>query len=98
MVSQLLEQVFRGERARVLATLIAQCRSLDLAEEALQDACVRAMEHWPRTGVPDNPAAWLTSVARRRLIDIVRRRQRVVMIDPAELQSASASSTDSGVD
>ncbi|OAI41646.1 hypothetical protein AYO41_05340 [Verrucomicrobia bacterium SCGC AG-212-E04] len=94
MVSQILEQVFRGERARVLATLVAQCRDLDLAEEALQDACVRALEHWPRTGVPDNPAAWLTSVARRRLIDIVRRRQRSPVIHTPELEMATPDPVD----
>jgi RNA polymerase sigma-70 factor (ECF subfamily) len=89
MVSQLLEQVFRGERARVLATLVAQCRDLDLAEEALQDACVRALENWPHSGVPDNPAGWLTSVARRRLIDIVRRRQRSPVILAPDFEMAS---------
>src|ERR1700754_2068511 len=89
MVSQILEQVFRGERARVLATLVAQCRDLDLAEEALQDACVRALEHWPRAGVPDNPAAWLTSVARRRLIDILRRRQSSPVIASPDLEMSS---------
>lgn len=95
MVSQILEQVFRGERARVLATLVAHCRVLDLAEEALQDACVRALEHWPRTGVPDNPAAWLTSVARRRLIDIIRRRQRSPVFNSADLEMTSSGTTDS---
>ncbi len=89
MVSQILEQVFRGERARVLATLVAQCRDLDLAEEALQDACVRALEHWPRNGVPDKPAAWLTSVSRRRLIDILRRRQSSPVVPSPDLEMSS---------
>ena len=94
MVTQILEQVFRGERARVLATLVAQCRDLDLAEEALQDACVRALEHWPSTGVPDNPAAWLTAVARRRLIDIIRRRQRSPVFNSADLEMTSPDHAD----
>src|SRR5450432_1580272 len=95
MVTQILEQVFRGERARVLATLVAHCRDLDLAEEALQDACVRALRHWPRTGVPDNPAAWLTAVARRRLTDIIRRRQRSPVFNSADLEMASSGNADS---
>lgn len=94
MVSQILEQVFRGERARVLANLVAHCRDLDLAEEALQDACVRALGHWPRSGVPDNPAARLTFVARRRLIDIIRRRQRSPVVNSADLEMASADNAD----
>lgn len=75
MLSTLLDQVFRREAGRVLATLIRQLGDFDLAEDALQDACARALEVWPRAGIPDNPAAWLTTVAHRRSIDLARRRK-----------------------
>jgi RNA polymerase sigma-70 factor (ECF subfamily) len=66
-------QAFREERAGVLATLIRHVGDFDLAEEALQDAFAKAVETWPRDGVPDRPGAWLTVTARRRAIDRVRR-------------------------
>ncbi|ATO17135.1 RNA polymerase subunit sigma-24 [Micromonospora sp. WMMA2032] len=66
-------RVVRDERARILATLIRVTGSVDLAEDATQDAVVRALEVWPRDGVPDNPRAWLLVVARRRAIDLIRR-------------------------
>ncbi len=57
----------------VLATLARTCGSLALAEDAVQDALVRALDAWPRDGVPANPVAWLRLVARRRVIDLIRR-------------------------
>src|SRR5829696_10454307 len=75
MLSQVLDQVFRREAGRVLATLIRQLGDFDLAEDALQDAIARALERWPTNGMPANPAAWLTTVARRRSVDLVRRRR-----------------------
>jgi RNA polymerase sigma-70 factor (ECF subfamily) len=68
-----VEKIFREEHGRVLAALISQFRDFDLAEDALQDALVNALERWGVDGVPDNPGAWLTTVARRRAIDRVRR-------------------------
>ena len=62
------------ERARVVATLIRDFGDWDLAEDCLQDAVERALQTWPRDGVPKSPGAWLTTVARRRAIDILRRR------------------------
>jgi RNA polymerase sigma factor (sigma-70 family) len=67
------EGLVREEGARVLATLIRVTGDLDLAQDAVQDAVVRALERWPRDGVPDNPRAWLTVTAKRRAIDLVRR-------------------------
>ena len=75
MLGQILDQVFRREAGRVLATLIRQLGDFDLAEDALQDAIARALERWPVEGIPASPAAWLTTVARRRSIDLVRRRK-----------------------
>lgn len=67
------EAVFREESGRIAATLIRLSGSFDLAEEALQDAFTSALESWPRTGIPHNPAAWITAAAQRKLIDRVRR-------------------------
>ena len=67
-----IERVFRAESGRVLAGLIARLRDFDLAEEVLQDAFERALEHWPAEGVPRNPAAWLTTTAQRRAVDRLR--------------------------
>ena len=57
----------------MLATLVRLTGDLPLAEDAVQDAAVRALETWPRDGVPEEPRAWLTLTARRRAIDILRR-------------------------
>lgn len=68
-----IEQILREEHGRILAALISQLGDWTLAEEALQDALVNALERWDREGVPRNPGAWLTAVARRRAIDRIRR-------------------------
>jgi RNA polymerase sigma-70 factor, ECF subfamily len=68
-----LEQLFREEHGRVLATLIGVLGDFDLAEDALQDAVAVALERWPREGTPANPAGWLVTVARNRAIDRIRR-------------------------
>jgi RNA polymerase sigma-70 factor (ECF subfamily) len=68
-----IERVFREEYGRVIATLIRDLRDIDLAEDALHDAIAVALEAWPRTGVPENPGAWLTVTARRKAIDRLRR-------------------------
>jgi RNA polymerase sigma-70 factor, ECF subfamily len=70
-----VERVFREESGRILATLIRVLGDFDLAEEALQDALAEALEHWPRTGVPAAPRAWITTAARRNAIDRLRRRR-----------------------
>jgi RNA polymerase sigma-70 factor (ECF subfamily) len=70
-----IEDVFRDEWARVLANLIGFLGDFDLAEEAAQDAFAIAAERWPREGTPDNPGAWLTTTARNRAIDRIRREQ-----------------------
>jgi RNA polymerase sigma-70 factor (ECF subfamily) len=68
-----IEKTFREEHGRVLATLISQLGDFELAEDALQDALVNALERWKVDGVPRNPGAWLTAVAKRRAIDRLRR-------------------------
>ena len=72
-VAERVEKIFREEHGRVLAALISQFEDFDLAEDALQDALVNALESWEADGIPDNPGAWLITVARRRAIDRVRR-------------------------
>ena len=70
---QAIEATFRIERARLIAGLARIVRNVDLAEELAQDALVVALSEWPRTGVPDNPGAWLMAVAKRRAVDAFRR-------------------------
>jgi len=67
-----LEQTVREEAGLVLAALVASCGDFDLAEEVFQEATLIALERWPREGVPDRPAAWLITAARRRAIDRLR--------------------------
>ncbi len=69
------EAVFREEWSRLLATLVRWVGDLDLAEEVAADAIAVALERWPVDGVPNNPAAWLLTTARRRAVDLLRRRQ-----------------------
>ncbi|MCI0550017.1 MAG: RNA polymerase sigma factor [Anaerolineae bacterium] len=68
-----IEKTFREEHGRVLAALISQLGDFELAEDALQDALVNALERWKVDGVPRNPGAWLLTVARRRAVDRLRR-------------------------
>jgi RNA polymerase sigma-70 factor, ECF subfamily len=70
-----VEAVFREEWGRLLATLVGWFRDLDLAEEVAADAIAAAVERWPIDGVPDHPTAWLLTTARRRAVDLLRRRQ-----------------------
>jgi len=67
------EVVFRREHGRIIASLIRLCGSFDRAEEAMQEAFAAALRHWAERGVPDNPAAWITTAAYRKLIDAKRR-------------------------
>lgn len=67
------ETVFREQAGRITASLIRLSGSFDLAEEAMQDAFASALVNWPARGVPQNPGAWITAVAHRKLIDYARR-------------------------
>ncbi|WP_394777298.1 RNA polymerase sigma factor [Undibacterium sp.] len=70
-----IEAVWRIESARIIASLARMLRDVGAAEELAQDALVTALEQWPRTGVPDNPAAWLMTAAKHRALDRLRRSQ-----------------------
>ena len=71
------ERVFHEESGRILAALNRACGDFDLAEEAMQEAFAVAVERWPRDGVPSNPGAWITTTARRKTIDRLRRDQTI---------------------
>jgi RNA polymerase sigma-70 factor, ECF subfamily len=68
-----IESVFRQESGRIIATLIRLSGSFDLAEEAMHEAFASALGHWQERGIPENPGAWITAVAHRKLIDYLRR-------------------------
>jgi RNA polymerase sigma-70 factor, ECF subfamily len=70
---RVLLEALAVERLRIVATLIRTTGDWDLAEDAVADATERALHRWPLDGIPDNPAAWLTTTARRRAIDLLRR-------------------------
>ena|SRR5436190_13595882 len=71
-----VDAVYRSESRRILATLIRLLGDFDLAEEAMHDAFMAAMEQWPRDGVPGNPRSWLVSAGRFKAVDRIRRRAR----------------------
>ncbi|WP_339449519.1 RNA polymerase sigma factor [Pseudomonas sp. EA_5y_Pfl2_R50] len=77
-----VEQVYREDSRRILATLIRLLGDFDLAEEALHEAFFVAVERWQRDGVPDNPRAWLVSTGRFKAIDVLRRRARFKASQP----------------
>ena len=71
-----LARVFREQTGRLVAGLVRFLGDFDLAEELVQEAVLSAIETWPASGIPDNPAAWLTTTARRKAIDRIRRESR----------------------
>jgi RNA polymerase sigma factor (sigma-70 family) len=99
-----IEAVWRIESARLIAALARLVRDVGLAEDLAQDALVAALERWPRSGVPDNPGAWLMATAKNRAIDLARRRSTLerkqeelardvgiqMALDRAEFEAAAA--------
>lgn len=78
-----VERVARESYGRLVAYLSAQTRDLASAEDALSDALVAALTHWPQDGVPQNPEAWLMTAARRSFLDVVRHNRVVEASEPA---------------
>src|SRR5436309_8999878 len=96
-VKAALDAAFREEWGRVVATLIRVTGDWDLAEECAQDAFAMALQRWPADGVPRRPGAWLTTAARNRAIDVLRRRtvgaaklREVAALSPPDSGSSSA--------
>src|ERR1700734_4250406 len=79
---------FQAEWGRVVATLIRTTGDWDLAEECAQDAFAMALQRWPADGIPGRPGAWLTTTARNRAIDVLRRRA----VGAAKLREVAAAS------
>src|SRR5271168_4803191 len=76
-IHRTIDAVWKIESARLIAGLARMVRDVGLAEELAQDALVAALEQWPRSGVPDNPGAWLMATAKHRAIDLLRRNKRL---------------------
>src|SRR5258707_10430350 len=78
-----IERVARESYGRLVAYLSVQTHDLASAEDALSNALVSALSHWPQDGVPQNPEAWLLTAARRSLIDVIRHQRVVLESEPA---------------
>ncbi|MDX1771526.1 MAG: RNA polymerase sigma factor [Planococcaceae bacterium] len=77
IIHQRIESVWRLESAKIIASLTRMVKDISLAEDVTQDALIIAIEHWSVSGIPDNPGAWLMTVAKRKAIDILRRKKRL---------------------
>ena len=95
MLTRAIDELVRREGPQVLAGLIRWSGDFDLAEEAFQAACTQALEAWPRRGLPRRPGAWLTTVARRRAVDLMRRRRPDVPLEPGLLEALAADESES---
>src|SRR5581483_4482191 len=90
---RIVAQTFHQEADRILASLISSVRDFELAQDALQDALLVALECWPVDGIPRNPAAWITTTARRKVIDRLRRdntlaRKQIILQELLEQKGA----------
>jgi RNA polymerase sigma-70 factor, ECF subfamily len=102
--AQMLEQLYREEFGRIIASLIRLLGDFDLAEEAAQEAFATAVEQWPREGVPQNPRAWIIGTARHKAIDKIRReahfaqkRDELIRTIEREAEPEAAELMDGGV-
>lgn len=82
-----IEGAITAARPQVMAAMLRYFRDMDAAEEAFQDACLRALKAWPKNGPPRNPTAWLIMVGRNAAIDAVRKSSRHTALPPEELLS-----------
>ena len=103
-VAAAVDAAFREEWGRIVATLIAMTGDWDLAEECAQDAFARALQTWARDGVPDRPGAWLTTTARNRAVDVLRRRanetaklEQAARLEPADPDGGIGDADPSGI-
>jgi len=84
----LVEEVFRAESGRALATIARLVGDLGVAEDAVQEAFIAALRRWPETGVPDKPGAWITTTARNRALDVLRRENRRPDLEESAVREA----------
>lgn len=75
-VNRAIEEIWRMESAKLVASLTHMLRDVGIAEDIAHDALIVALEKWPNIGIPDNPGAWLMTVAKRRAIDLIRRTKK----------------------
>jgi RNA polymerase sigma-70 factor (ECF subfamily) len=96
--NEVVERIFRRESGRAVATLIRVLGDFELAEDAVQEAFAQALTTWPTRGVPDNPGAWITTTARNRAIDRIRRertlREKTLALETLEALRALGASED----
>ncbi|HKI46261.1 MAG TPA: RNA polymerase sigma factor, partial [Balneolales bacterium] len=99
-IRQILDDVYRTESGRILATLIRLLGDFDLAEDAMHDAFRVAMEQWQKKGIPSNPRAWLVSTGRFKAIDRIRRQSRVdsLQMERADQIESAAADPSSHID
>ncbi len=100
--AEAITAAWRAESARLVGALTRMTRDVELAEDLVQDALLAALEQWPTTGVPANPAAWLMTAAKRRSIDYFRRaenlRRKLAVFGHAEIQEEEMPDLDAQVD
>src|ERR1700719_2685658 len=77
-IHKTIEAVWKIESTRLIAAIARVTRDIGIAEELAQDAFVTALERWPQEGIPESPAAWLMTAAKRRAVDTLRRGQMLV--------------------
>ena len=76
-IHQRIESVWRTESAKIIASITRMVRDISIAEDVAQDTLIIALERWPVSGIPDNPGAWLMTVAKRKAIDLLRRKKQL---------------------
>lgn len=101
--AQVIERTFKQEAGRVIAALISALGDFEQAEDALQEALIIALERWPSDGIPQNPGAWMTTIAKRRAIDRLRRdstleRKKATLQALADMENNSATDEDENMD
>ena len=94
-----MASAFKGEWGRIVATVIRLTGEWDLAEECAQEAFAEALRRWPADGVPTRPGAWLTTVAKNRAIDRLRReRRRAQLLEQSSALETEVEEMDDGID
>ncbi len=97
-IDQVITRTVREEWGRLLSSLARSLGDIELAEDVLQDAAVKALAHWPKDGLPETPAAWLLTTARRTAIDRIRRQSRFRELTPQLSYEWSLNDTGDGIE